>query len=111
MLLQVLLRCPVCKWAMRGSNLYRHISIKHPEVDIGKIEPERVEPKRAKEKLPIINCTTLGPVVIVMGVSSKPQSCISDGSIELKGAFRTDITLLEKKNMDLLMTWRHFIFL
>ena len=49
--LEVLLLCPVCKWAMRGSNLYRHISIKHPEVDIGKIEPERVEPKRAKEKL------------------------------------------------------------
>ena len=53
--LEVLLRCPVCKWAMRGSNLYRHISIKHPEVDVKSVNPEKVLPTRTKENRPIIN--------------------------------------------------------
>ena len=53
----------MCKWAMRGSNLYRHVSIKHPKVDLATLEPERVEPKVSKENLPIINCMTPGPVV------------------------------------------------
>ena len=61
--LEVLLRCPVCKWAMRGSNLYRHVSIKHPKVDISTLEPERVERAASKENLPIINCMTTGPIV------------------------------------------------
>ena len=53
---EVLLRCPVCNWAMRGSNLYRHVSIKHPKVDISTLHPEKVEPNGASRE-------TLKPVL------------------------------------------------